>query len=243
MKSDAIWLLANWKMNGTANEARLYANAIAAALEQQPAMVECIFCPPNPYLALVAEHLPQNARLKLGAQNCHDKISGAFTGETSAGMLKDAGCAAVIVGHSERRAMGETDADVLAKAKAALAAGLLTVICVGESASDYASGDTNAALAVQLKPLIELPQAGYLVAYEPVWAIGSGKTPTLLEIEAAHAYIKSVLGSATPVLYGGSVNAGNAREILHVAGVSGALVGSASLTVSVMQEIINAARG
>ncbi len=158
-------------------------------------------------------------------------------------MLQDAGCTYVIVGHSERRAAGETCAQVLAKAEAAIAAGLTAVICIGESQAEYDAKRTNEVLSKQLAPLAKLASGSYLIAYEPIWAIGSGKTPSLAEIEAVHSHIKTVLGSAVAVLYGGSVNAGNAREILKLPEVSGTLIGSASLSVSTMQEIINAARG
>lgn len=239
MSTRALWLVANWKMNGAAATVADYAQAVDEAATTAAEGVTCVFCPPTIYIG----HAGKPKRLKLGAQNCHSEKSGAFTGEVSAGMLKDAGCEYVIVGHSERRAEGENDLQVLFKAQAAIAAGLKPIICVGESQADYDANHTTKALGVQLSPLVKLPAGSYLVAYEPVWAIGSGKTPSVLEIGAAHAYIKSVLGSATPVLYGGSVNAGNAREILALSEVSGALVGSASLAVSGMKEIINAARG
>lgn len=239
MKSDTRWLIANWKMNGTAASVREYAAALSSVLSAAPTTIECAFCPPSLYIAPAIES--RTGRLKIGAQDCHGQAKGAFTGEVSAAMLKDTGCELVIVGHSERRAAGETDAQVYVKAQAAIAAGLIPVICVGESEAEYLAKTTNDVLSHQLVKLTELATNSYLIAYEPVWAIGTGKTPQLLEIEAVHAYIKSVLGSVTSVLYGGSVNSANAREILQIPEVSGALVGSASLTVPVMQDIINAA--
>ncbi len=243
MKPHTTWLIANWKMNGTAAEVRDYAQAVEQALVAAPHTLACVYCPPTPYLSQAASALPTTARLKLGGQTCHAASKGAFTGEVSAAMLKDVGCTAVIVGHSERRAAGETDAAVLGNARAAVDAGLMPIICVGESLAEYEAGNTAAVLASQLRSLAELANGSYIIAYEPVWAIGSGKTPTCGEIEAAHATIKTVLGSQTSVLYGGSVNAGNVREILDSSGVSGVLIGSASLSISGMQNIIIAACG
>ena len=243
MTQAPIWLVANWKMNGTAASVADYAFHLSAALANAPATIIGVFCPPTIYIADAELALPQNTRLHVGAQNCHAEKSGAFTGEISASMLKDAGCDHVILGHSERRKMGETDAEILAKAQAAIAAGLTPILCVGESQAEYEAKQTNAALDKQLAALAKLKAGSYLVAYEPVWAIGSGKTPSMAEIGAVHRHIKTVLGSAVSVLYGGSVNSGNGRAILGIPEVSGALIGSASLDISTMHEIINAARG
>jgi len=241
MTQRTTWLIANWKMNGTTDTVADYAFHLNAALAGAPSSIKGVFCPPALYIGTAKLALPGNTRLALGAQNCHAAKTGAHTGEVSAPMLKDAGCSHVIVGHSERRATGETDAEVLAKAEAAIAAGLTAVICVGESQKEYDAGKTNEVLSKQLGALAKLPAGSYLIAYEPVWAIGSGKTPKPAEIAAAHSHIKSVLGTGVAVLYGGSVNAGNAREILQLPEVSGALIGSASLAVSTMHEIITAA--
>ena len=241
MKSATTWLVANWKMNGAAEHAREYAYAVNAALSALPAQVVGVFCPPIPYIAAALEALPYNARLHLGAQNCHAAVKGAHTGEVSAGMLKDVGCRYVIIGHSERRAEGETDEQVLAKAEAALAQGLTPIICIGESLAAYEKGETKTVLDIQLKPLARLPLRDILIAYEPIWAIGTGKTPSLQEISATHSHIKSVLGSEAAVLYGGSVNTGNARDILRLPEVSGALIGGASLQSASMNEILSAA--
>lgn len=231
MHPNPTWLIANWKMNGDAARVRAYAFAVNAALADLPASVACVFCPPMPYMSAARDALPQNARLAIGAQNCHEAAKGAFTGEVSASMLADAGAAFVILGHSERRAAGETDAEVLAKAQAALAAGLTPVICVGESRADYDTKRTNAVLDGQLASLKALAQGSYLIAYEPIWAIGSSLTPQMAEISAAHRHIKTVLGSSASVLYGGSVNAGNVAQILALPEVAGALVGGASLEI------------
>lgn len=234
MQPNPIWLIANWKMNGDAARVRGYAFAINEALADLPASVACVFCPPMPYLPHARYSLPGNARLGLGAQNCHEAEKGAFTGEVSAAMLADSGAKFVILGHSECRAAGETDTQVLAKAQAALAAGLTPIICVGESRADYEAKRTNAVLDGQLTPLKALAQSSYLIAYEPIWAIGSSVTPQMAEISAAHSHIKTMLGSSASVLYGGSVNAGNIAQILALPEVAGALVGGASLEIESM---------
>lgn len=234
-------LIANWKMNGDAGRAREWAFTINRQLADAPAHVQVVLCPPNPYLSIAGMALPGNARLKLGAQNCHAQTNGAFTGEVSAAMLKDCGCAYVILGHSERRVMGERDADVLAKAEAAIAAGLTPVICVGESQSEYEKEAMKDVLSAQLASIKGLPLGAYLIAYEPIWAIGTGKTPSELEIAAAHSHIKTVLGSGVHVLYGGSVKADNIGKILEIDSVSGALIGGASLEIISMGALITAA--
>ena len=243
MKQHPIWLVANWKMHGNAQLVRDFAFGLSDVELRIPAHITCVYCPPVPYIAEAARALPQNTRLKLGAQNCHEQAKGAHTGETSAAMLADIGASYVILGHSERRAAGETEVMVAAKAKAALAAGIIPILCVGESKALYDAGKTAEFLTRQLASLCDLPTSRYLIAYEPIWAIGSGLTPKSGEIIAAHAHIKSVLGSATCVLYGGSVNAQNAGEILHLSGVSGALIGGASLEIDSMRTIIAAASG
>lgn len=240
MNESPTWLIANWKMNGDAARVAEYAAAIAAALAGAPAHIVGVFCPPALYLPAARAALPTGGALKLGAQNCHDAIKGAHTGEISAGMLVDAGCSYVILGHSERRAAGETDAHVTEKTRAALAAGLIPVVCVGESDADYGAGRTEAVLAKQLAALQEFAGSAMLIAYEPIWAIGTGKTPTIVEIAAVHHYIKSALGSAQPVLYGGSVNPGNIAQIVQLPEVSGSLIGGASLEISSMSAIIAA---
>ena len=225
-------------MNGDARRVRAWAFAVNAALAKHNASVNMVFCPPAVYMADAVAALPPNAQLAFGAQNCHAATKGPHTGEISAAMLLDAGADYVIVGHSERRAAGEVDADVLAKATAALTAGLMPIICVGESFAAYEKKQTNTVLDSQLLLLRDLPRGGYLVAYEPIWAIGSSRTPSMAEINTAHTHIKSVLGSETAVLYGGSVNAANAGEILAQSQVAGALIGGASLEIESMCAII-----
>jgi len=176
--------------------------------------------------------------LLVGGEDCHAKASGAHTGDISAEMLKDAGASHVIVGHSERRAdHGETDAVVRAKAEAAWRAGLLPVVCIGETLAEREAGKAFSVLETQLKGSIPAgaTAAKLVVAYEPVWAIGTGKTPTTPEVAAAHAHIRKILGALVPdaagvrLLYGGSVKGSNAGELLAAGDVDGALIGGASL--------------
>lgn len=242
MSASSLWLVANWKMHGTCAGVECWVRGVNAALETAPA-VACVFCPPAPYLAVAAGAMPSppSARLQLGAQTCHAQAKGAFTGEVSASMLAEMGCGYVILGHSERRAMGESDAEISARVKAALAAGLKPILCVGESRAAYEAQQTADILRQQLALLGEVDAQSLLIAYEPVWAIGSGATPSLVEIQSAHRVIKSTLGSAVCVLYGGSVNATNIQEILALPEVSGTLIGGASLDLETMAAIISVA--
>jgi len=237
-------IIANWKMHSP-NLADWAANVSPAALASEAGIV---LCPPFTQL-LAAQMLCERAGLALGAQDCHAEEQGAFTGDVSADMLKRAGCHYVIVGHSERRTHhGETDAMVAAKAERALAHALTPIICIGESLAEYEAGETLPVLERQVEacitPLLRSASEGesFVVAYEPVWAIGSGKTPGNEEITAAHAQIKKHLETALPVVYGGSVKPANAAEILGLEDVDGVLVGSASLAAEDFAAIINAAQ-
>jgi len=241
MENAKRWLVANWKMHGNAQSVREYVEEISPTVDAAAEGLTCVYCPPAPYLRTA--FLAVRGRLALGAQDCHEQACGAHTGSVSAEMLKDCGATFVIVGHSERRQAGETDKAVLLKAKAVISSGLMPIICVGESHVAYTENKTVEVLNQQLASLKVLAAGTYLIAYEPIWAIGTGATPTGAEISAAHSHIKTVLGSETAVLYGGSVNAGNAQEILGLAEVSGALVGGASLQVPSMRNIILAASG
>lgn len=233
------YLIANWKMHGSHQRVRDYAFALNRALGSAPASLTTVFCPPFTYLETARSALPMNARLAIGGQNCAKDAEGAFTGGISAPMLKDCGASYVILGHSERRLfMHETDDQVEAKTRAAFAAGLTPVVCVGETEEEYKAGKTLSVLECQLKNWVK---GDALVAYEPVWAIGTGKTPTVVEIETAHSHIKSILGTAQPVLYGGSVKAANIREILAIEAVDGALIGGASLKAEEMEIMVRAA--
>ena len=229
----------NWKMNLLKAEGEALVRALGASLASEPKPAcDVLVCPPFTLLGDLAP-LCGEAGLALGAQDCHAAPSGAFTGNVAAPMLADAGCAYVIVGHSERRSLhGEDNATVKAKAEAALAAGLVAIVCVGETEAERDSGKAEEIVVTQLlQSLPEGASAGSLVvAYEPVWAIGTGRTPTVAQVADMHAALRKALGGAVAdaaavrILYGGSVKPGNAAELLAVANVDGALVGGASLS-------------
>jgi triosephosphate isomerase len=236
----------NWKMNGTVaslGEAR----AVAAGLAGVTARVA--ICPPATLISWMDEALAGSAVI-VGGQDCRAEESGAFTGDISAEMLADAGAAMVILGHSERRAgYGETDALVADKARAALRAGLAPIICVGETLGQRKAGEALAVVTGQVRGSLPPQLAGtaWAVAYEPVWAIGTGLTPTTAEIVEMHTAIRATLremfgddSDESPILYGGSVKPSNAAEILHAAEVGGALVGGASLKAADFLGIIQA---
>jgi triosephosphate isomerase (TIM) len=228
----------NWKMNGLKADALALAKAVADGVRQAAWQDRAVLiCPPATLLAAVADAVKSSGVL-VGGQNCHAKASGAHTGDVSAEMLRDCGASHVIVGHSERRAdCGETDAVVRAKAEAAWRAGLVPIVCIGETLAEREAAKTLAVLETQLRGSVPsgATAATLVVAYEPVWAIGTGKTPTTPEVAAAHAHIRGVLGSLTTdaesvrLLYGGSVNGRNAAELLEAGDVDGGLVGGASL--------------
>ena len=225
----------NWKMNGS----RAMTNELIEALRKaDPAGTsDLLVCPPFPYLVQAAELL-QGSGIALGAQDCAVAESGAHTGDVAAAMLKDVGCSHVILGHSERRAdHGETSALVANKAKAAQAAGLCAIVCVGETDSQRNAGETLKFVEAQIAgsiPSQSTPET-LVVAYEPVWAIGTGRTPTVADVEAVHRHIRKLLvaalggGAGVRILYGGSVKPSNAVELMAVPEVNGALVGGASL--------------
>ena len=226
------------------------ARAIAAAVDARPPGARVAICPPATLIQRLAEQLAGSS-VAVGGQDCRPEPDGAFTGCVSAEMLVDAGASLVILGHSERRGYyGETSQEVAAKVGAALRAGLEPIVCVGETAAEH---DAGQALEVVLRQVAgSLPEAvgaaAFCLAYEPVWAIGSGRTPTLAEIEDMHGAIRAAVygrwggdGFAPPILYGGSVRAENAAQILRLAEVGGALVGGASLTVAQFLPIVRAA--
>jgi triosephosphate isomerase len=227
----------NWKMNGRQADGLTLVRALVERAAHEAPSAEILICPPATLLFLVAELL-NGSPIALGAQDCHSKPSGAHTGDIAAPMLVDAGCGYVIVGHSERRAgHHEDDGLVREKAVAAIAAGLTPIVCLGETEAER---DAGQALAVVERQLASSLPAGaeaarLVVAYEPVWAIGTGRTPTAADIEAVHCHLRGRLAGlvAEPgrvrLLYGGSVKKDNAREILALAEVDGALVGGASL--------------
>jgi triosephosphate isomerase len=206
------------------------AEAIAAWAKAGSPRCDLLVCPPATIAAAVGTALAGSG-VALGGQNCHALEKGACTGDVSAEMLKDAGCAYVIVGHSERRACGESDAAVNAKVAAARRAKLVAILCVGETRAEREAGREVAVVAGQLAGSIPhgATSGNLVIAYEPVWAIGTGLTPTLADITGIHQAIRRNIPADTRILYGGSVNPANAREILSLAEVDGALVGGASL--------------
>jgi triosephosphate isomerase len=237
-----LYLIGNWKMNGSreaiAEFAEQWVVPVSDALQVAVAV-------PHPYLQLLAESLPQ---LALAAQDCAPEEKGAHTGQVSAGMLVDCGCQFVIIGHSERRSdQGETDALIAEKVHAAQRVGLRVVLCVGESHAVREAGNHKTIVSNQLQAtLAGVDASRLLVAYEPIWAIGTGLTASPAQVEEMHAVIKGELAShfgneaAVPVLYGGSVTADNARSLFSCAGVDGALVGGASLSAASFSEITQA---
>lgn len=229
----------NWKMNG------LRADMAQVAALNVPAGVDVLICPPATLIAALA-----GGSVRIGGQDCHAKSSGAHTGDLSAAMLRDAGADYVILGHSERRADHfETDADVAAKTQSAWAAGLVAVVCLGESLAQREAGETLSVVARQLAASVPdgATAAQLVVAYEPIWAIGTGLVPSLAQIEEVHSALRRDLvarfgdeGAGIRLLYGGSVKPSNAAEIFAVADVDGALVGGASLKAADFNAIISA---
>ena len=224
----------NWKMNGLREDGSALARGLAqrtAAAGGSGSGCELLVCPPTTLLTIVSDILAGSS-IALGGQDCHGAAKGAFTGDISPEMLADAGCSHVILGHSERRqGHGESDAVVREKILGAWRAGLVAILCVGETLQQHQAGNKAAIVSAQLAGSIPdgAGAANLVVAYEPVWAIGTGLTPTLEDIGAMHADIRSRLPAGTRILYGGSVNPQNAAGILRLAEVDGALVGGASL--------------
>ncbi|MCX7565231.1 triose-phosphate isomerase [Sulfitobacter sp. F26169L] len=237
----------NWKMNGTA--------ASLAELETLKSLLpanapDVVICPPAPLLFRASE-AARDTGIQIGAQDCHMQDSGAFTGDISAAMIADTGATHVIVGHSERRAAhDEHDRDVRKKATAAWAAGLTAIICIGEALEDREADNTLDIIAGQLAGSLpdHVSAANTVIAYEPIWAIGTGKIPTLEQIVEVHDFVRSKIvtrfgadtGDMIPLLYGGSVKPDNAATIFEAANVDGALVGGASLKAADFAPIITA---
>jgi triosephosphate isomerase len=224
----------NWKMNGLRASVGELEKIIAGA--KNLANVDLMVCPPATLIAGFAA-AARGSDVAIGGQDCHALASGAYTGDISAEMLKDAGAVAVIVGHSERRQYhGESDADVRAKALAARRAGIVAIVCVGETRAERDAGKARTIVAAQLDGSLPDGADNIIVAYEPVWAIGTGLTPTADDVSDMHGFIRQRLcgrydeaGQRTRVLYGGSVKPANAKELMAVDSVDGALVGGASL--------------
>lgn len=243
MEKQNLTIVGNWKMHGHQQIAEGLLASIASVSEQRD--IQIVVCPPALLVSAVVAAL-KGTPVKTGGQDCHAQKEGAFTGDTSAEMLHAMGCRYVIVGHSERRSLHhETDADVHAKALQAMACGLTPIICIGETAVQREAGQAEAVVEKQLIDSIPAGKGQFLLAYEPVWAIGSGKTPTVIDISHMHRHINSVVsrhsGGLAGVLYGGSVKAANAAEILKADGVAGVLVGGASLKAEEFCGIIAAA--
>jgi triosephosphate isomerase (TIM) len=224
----------NWKMHGLKASAGELQKIIAGA--QKLANVDLMVCPPATLIADFAA-VARGSGVAIGGQDCHALAAGAYTGDIAAEMLKDAGAEAVIVGHSERRQYhGETDEEVRAKALAARRAGLLAIVCVGETRAQRDAGQARAIVSAQLDGSLPDAAGEFVIAYEPVWAIGSGLTPTADDVADMHGFIRQRLcsryggkGREVRILYGGSVKPGNAKELMIVENVDGALVGGASL--------------
>jgi len=243
----------NWKMNGSKAATRLLIGEILQGITKVKT-AEVVVCPPNLYLAEAAALLA-GSRIALGAQNLCAEVeaAGAYTGEVSAAMLLDVGCRYVIVGHSERRAYyGESDAVVAQKCVRALDAGLKPIICVGELLEERENGRTEAVVARQLDAILAQVEvtrlAGALIAYEPVWAIGTGKTATPEQAQQVHASIRgriaahnATIASSIQILYGGSVKGANARDLFNMADIDGGLIGGASLNADEFLTICQAA--
>ncbi len=241
-------LAGNWKMNGlkgAVGEIR----ALGRAFADEPPFGDVLICPPATLITEAARAAAGSA-IAIGGQDCHPQPAGAFTGDISAEMLRDAGATAVIVGHSERRQFhGESNEIVAAKARAAQRASLYAVVCVGETEAERLAGRAIDVVSVQLRESLpaEFGSNEAAVAYEPVWAIGTGRTPTTGEIQEMHAAIRAALRERGPdnanirILYGGSVKPENAAEILAIPNVDGALVGGASLKAADFLRIVRAA--
>lgn len=243
----------NWKMNMLHTDGAALARDIVGGAEN----IGCdlLLCPPSTLLSWIAE-TASGSPVFVGAQDCHEAESGAFTGDISAAMVRDAGASYVILGHSERRhGLGETDSRVQAKVSAAHGAGLVAIVCIGETEAERDAGETLDVLSAQLDGSLPADNTGAaidgtntVIAYEPVWAIGTGRTPTLEEVAQAHAHIRghleSLLGEAASgirILYGGSMKPENAGDLLATANVDGGLIGGASLSADSFLAIAKAA--
>jgi triosephosphate isomerase len=232
----------NWKMHGSRAFSSALLDALIAGLGRESS-VEVAVCPPFPYLQQASERL-NGTPIALGAQNVSEHAQGAYTGEVSAAMLTDVGCRYVIVGHSERRQLyGERDAQVAAKFAAAQATGITPILCVGETLDEREAGRTEEVVERQLDAILKQAKFGNAVlAYEPVWAIGTGRNATPEQAQAVHAFLRARVFPETRILYGGSVKAGNAAAIFAMPDVDGGLIGGASLAAQEFIEIVRAAK-
>ncbi len=246
-----ILVAGNWKMNGSTAAGEALVDGIIAGVPEGSGF-RLLVCPPFPYLASIATKI-SGSKVSLGAQNVSEHASGAFTGETASAMLKDVGCEYVIVGHSERRAIyGETSEQVAAKFQAAQAAGLIPILCVGETLDEREAGTTQNVIDEQLNAVLNAAGvdvfAAAIIAYEPVWAIGTGKTATPEEAQDVHRHIRarvaernSDLAEKVQILYGGSMKGDNAPGLLSMPDIDGGLIGGASLKANDFLAIAEAA--
>ena len=242
-------VVGNWKMNGSSESIRDLIDGLLSGLETK---AEVLVCPPSVYVQQVCD-LTADSIVKVGLQNASHELSGAFTGEISPLMVKDLGCEYVLIGHSERRSIyGETDEDVAAKFCALVDRGVVPVLCVGESLEERESGDTMKVVAHQIETVLRAagPErlANYVIAYEPVWAIGTGLTASPEQAQEVHAAIRKLMAKhdqamadRTRILYGGSMKAANAAELMAQPDVDGGLVGGASLIAADFKAICHAA--
>ncbi|MBX7147194.1 MAG: triose-phosphate isomerase [Alphaproteobacteria bacterium] len=247
-------IVGNWKMNGLLSEGQSWINFLSNHLPEGFLTSDLVVCPPNTLLFLFNDLIHKKTShqkfIKLGAQNCHDQEYGAFTGEISPLMLKDIGCSYVILGHSERRYyFAETNTLICSKVRTALKAGLKVILCIGETKKEKDEGKTLSVLQNQLEQSIPSDTnqiKNLVIAYEPVWAIGTGKIPTLDDIQMVHDYIESLIAirigkhHQNRILYGGSVQPNNAKQIFDIKNVGGLLVGGASLNAKIFLQIIEA---
>ena len=247
-----LLIAGNWKMNGSLGDSRQLVGALRAGVPAS-ANATMLLCPAYVYVPAVREWL-QDSPIALGAQDLADKdAAGAYTGEVSGAMLRDVGCSYVIVGHSERRALyGETDAVVATKFQVAQRAGLIPIVCVGETLEQREAGQTRSVIERQTTAVVEAAGvasfAKAVVAYEPVWAIGTGRTATPEQAQEVHAFIRAkiaardaTIAAGLRILYGGSVKGSNARNLFAMADIDGGLVGGASLVAAEFLEIFRAA--
>ena len=228
-------IAANWKMNGDATWFDKPVQFDRAFPQSDREYLDVLICPPAIYIDSM-QNLARQTGVFLGAQDCHQEKKGAYTGSISADMLERAGASYVILGHSERRAAGESNKLVKAKAQAAKQAGLVPIICVGETESQREKGDAIKVVLAQLKGSVPKLK-DYVVAYEPVWAIGTGKVPSVGDINEVHDAIRGHVGESIRILYGGSVKPANAKAILALKNVNGALIGGAGLNMLSLSEI------
>lgn len=248
--NDKKIIIANWKMNGLLAESMRNIKQLRMDILKTPVSCDVVICPPFTILRDMAEKLP-GAGMKLGAQNCHFEKEGAFTGEISAAMLKDMTCSYVILGHSERRQHCNEGSEIVRKkAHSAIEARLIVIICIGETMYERDNDLTKIVIREQI--LNSIPENAkdnnVVIAYEPVWAIGSGQTPTTEQIEQTHLYIRSVIKdelkqfeNGVRIVYGGSTSADNAKSLLSISGVDGLLVGKASLDPKQFWKMIESA--